>query len=218
MTDLVPSEAYENVNMQKYDDDIFDEVSSSAKYLPRLQLCTARTDVVTDGLINPNHYGLVKDKNNVEDLGEELDVLVLAWRPKALEMGEEVLAVFDVSNPEFQRIRELSGESDSGCMFGPEFLVWIPENQSFATLFMGSASARREAKNVKALMGKAATLTSQKVENKKYKWQAVLCKPLTTPIAPIPEAKDLTPVLKRFLDPAAVEVEKDESEDSDRDR
>jgi len=216
------AELEKNVKLDKYDDTNFEMVASSSKFLPRLQLCTSRTEAVEDGLISANHYGIVKGKKNIVDAGEEVDCLVVSWRPKALELGAETVSCYDPAHPEFQRIQERAdNEKESGCMYGPEFLLWLPECSEFVTFFMGSISSRNEAKSLKALMRNSATLKSQKIETKKYKWFAPLCVPHNLPISPMPGAGQFEKVVNTFLNPT-VSVEKasdeDESDEAGRDR
>jgi len=216
------AELEKNVQLDKFSDDAFNMVATPSKFLPRLQLCTSRTEAVGDGLITANHYGIVKGKKNIVDAGEEVDCLVVSWRPKALELGAETVSCYNPQHPEFQRIQERAdNESESGCMYGPEFLLWLPDQTEFVTFFMGSISARNEAKSLKALMRNSATLKSQKIETKKYKWFAPLCVPHNLPISPMPDMGLFEKVCEGFLNPV-VDVEKvseeEEETEAGRDR
>lgn len=206
MTDgqLVPTEALGG-DVQKFDDKIFDSVAKVGDYLPRIQLMSSNSALCKKGEFPVNHYALIQDKNH-DDLGPDVDILVIAWRPKAMEIAEQVLAIYDTENQEFTRIAEKSEEQDSGCMYGPEFLIYIASRQKFATFFMGSKSARRESPNLKAQMHKAATLKSRLIETKKYTWQSPQITPCTTPFD-IPETDEIKEKLKKFNNPPVTEVE-----------
>jgi hypothetical protein len=199
-------------DLQKFDDESFLAATKAGDYLPRLQLMTSTSDKCKAGDFPVNHYAIVRDQN-YSDLGETVDVLVVTWRPKALEIDEELISVFDPEHEEFKRISEKSFEKDSGCMFGPEFLVWIPVIKEFATFFMGSKSARREAPNVKARLQKAATLKSRLVDppRSRYKWQTPVVTQCSTPID-LPDHEELTKQVDKFNNPPITQVERAEEE------
>ena len=201
---LIPADAVGGA-LQKFDDEAFKSTTKSGDYLPRLQLMTAASKQCKNGDFTINHYALIRDQN-FQDLGEAVDILLVTWRPKALEIGDEVISVFKPDHPEFQRIQEKSGEKDSGCMYGPEFLVYIPQVKEFATFFCGSKSSRREAPNVKALMRKAATLKSRYVETKKYQWYTPAVTPCSTPFE-APNMEQLAKIVEKFNNPPETTVE-----------
>lgn len=194
----------EITGMQKYDDKAFDSMSGSS-YLPRLQLMTASSDKCKTGEFPINHYASVSGQS-YQDLGSETDILVIAWRPKALKMGDDIVACYDPESEVFRKIQLESEIKDSGCMYGPEFLVYVPAVKKFATFFLGSKSARREGNNVRARTGKAATLKSRLVEWKSYKWQAPECKPCNTPFD-LPSTEDIKEQVEKFNNPPQQVVE-----------
>lgn len=202
-TALVKNEA---LPPQVYNEEDFLLSTKSGDWLPRLQLMTSNSDICKEGKFPVNHYSLIQSQNN-RDMGTDVDVLVIAWRPKAIEMGDEVITVFDTKHPEFIRIQEKSTEQNSGCMFGPEFLVYIPTIKEFATFFMGSKSTRREAPGVKARMLKGGTLKSHLVKTAKFTWQVPICVPCTTPFE-IPEENEIKEQATKFLNPPATTIEK----------
>lgn len=210
--EMIPVVAGEN-GLVKYDDEAFDIASKAGDYLPRLQLLTSNSEKCKDGSFPVNHYALVNG-SNLTDLGDSVDVLVITWRPKAIEMGDEIITVYDPTDAEFERIQVKSDEKDSGCMFGIEFLVWCAGAKQFATFFMGGKSSRREAPNVKALLRKAATLKSHLIEGKKYKWQSpcvTVCSTLFDP----PSLEALKKEVDKFNNPPANVVEAADAAEAD---
>jgi len=185
--------------------------------LPRLQLLTANSDKCKSGDFPINHYALVQGQT-FTDLSESVDILVIAWRPKAMEIGDEIITCYKHDEPEFKRIQEKSDEKDSGCMFGPEFLIWIPTIKKFATFFMGSKSSRREAPNVKAKMRSAATLKSHEIKTKKFTWWAPAVTACSTPFD-MPDDAPLKEEYEKFMNPPVTEVESaDEAEKASTER
>jgi len=197
----------------KYSDEDFDATASGGGYLARLQLLTSNSKKCKSGEFPTNHYALIQDQKH-DDLGKNVDILVVAWRPKALETGENIISAYDPNDAEFQRIQEKSFQANSGCMFGPEFLVWIPSAGKFASFFMGTKSSRREAGNVKARLTKAATLGSKLCKNKSYEWFAPESSACSTPFA-MPARDELMETLEKFNNPPKSEIEGvEEAEDS----
>jgi len=212
--ELIPVDAIQSENsVVKHDDDAFSLATKTGDWLPRLQLMTSNSEKCKDGSFPVNNYALV-DGSNFTDLGQSVDVLVITWRPKAIEMGEEIITVYDPKNPLFEKIQLKSDEKDSGCMFGIEFLVWVAAQKQFATFFMGSKSSRREAPNVKALLRKAATLKSHLIEGKKYKWQSPCVTPCSTPFD-TPEIDALKEEVNKFNNPPETDVQTVDAAEAD---
>jgi hypothetical protein len=119
-------------------DSIFDALSKVGDFLPRLQLVGSSSDLAKEGTIQQGNYALIGGKDSVTDLGKSVDTLVLAWRPKALDMSdmEHILSSYDFESSLFKDIASKADVKDSGCMFGVEFLMWISSVQKFGTFFM----------------------------------------------------------------------------------
>lgn len=202
----------------KYDDDAFSKMASTG-FLPRLQLMTSNSEACKSGEFPTNHYAQVNDSQNL-DLGKSVDCLILSWRPKALDMnGEDIVASFDPESDSYADIQKRSEEPNSGCMWGPEFLVYIPQTKAFATFFMGSKSARRVAPAVKGLMYKAATLDSKKVETTKFTWFVPDVTPCQSPFD-APDMDEIKEQVEKFQNPPepAVEVAGDDDGEDGSDR
>lgn len=208
-TAVVPAniqEALARANQQA-NSQAFDKVAKAGDWLPRLQLIGGNSGLCQDGTVKIGCYALITSSEIVTDIGKNIDMLVLTWRPKALDTTvEPPLSVFDVNDPRFKVIEDKSGIKDSGCMYGPEFLVWLPAQQKFATFFLGSPTGRREAVKLKPLIGSAATLTSKLIETDKYKWHGPVVTACSVPLTP-PDLETLNKELERFLNPPKSQVE-----------
>lgn len=190
-------------------DETFLTIASGAGFLPRLQLYGANSGDCKRGKIGMGRYGLVRVKDQIEDLTAVCNCLPLSWRPMALRIdGDEITAVYNPQNPEFQKIQEESEEKDTGCMFGPQFLLWLPDATppTFATFFCMNKTMRREAPNLKGLIGRAATLKSTLIESKKYQWHGPVVVPCSTPFQ-LPPQDEMRRVLDQFCNPKETEVE-----------
>ena len=208
---LVP--VHELGMVSKYStDDAFNQLAGSASFLPRVMLMGGNSKLVQTGDMTPGCYALIKGSNdNFVDLGREFNFLALAWRPKAMDVSdtEDVVSVYDNESEDFKAIVVKSATSDSGCMYGPEFLIWVPE-QGFATFFMSSKTSRREAPNLLpiAKIGGAATLKSQLIKTKKFNWHGPVVTSCTEPFAALPDAEEVSLQLKAFNNPPERQVEK----------
>jgi len=182
-------------------------VASSSVFLPRIQLYGGNSEACKEGKIGIGQYGLVRGKDDLEVLGAEVDVLVLVGRAKALQIGEQIITVYDHNDPVFKEIANQSETKDSGAMFGPEYLFWVPQADTFATFFMSSKTARREAKAVHALIGFAATLKAQYIKTEKYSWHGPKIVKAVSPTFDVPDAESLKEEIHKFRNPPQSRVE-----------
>ncbi len=164
-TDLAVYDPAQLPSTEKDGDD-FDGLSSSDNFLKRLQLY-GKGKAIDQGLIGPGHFGipLGKDKSGkekIEDLGESVDVLIFARRPKAIDLSDtaNLIIVYNRGNPEFSRIEEASATKDSGCMYGTAYLVYERNTKAWYELFFGTKSARKRNDEMAANM----TLTQDKID------------------------------------------------------
>jgi hypothetical protein len=207
MSDLVAYDATEEMlpSVPNPYDENYSAVVSGSAFLPRLQLFIANSEMVKNDKIPMNHYGLVSGKDNVDDMGKEVDVLILSWRPRALDASDKsnIRASSDVPSDLFKEIMEKSKETNSGCMYGPEYLIWVPLREKFATVLFGSVSARNEARNVHPLIGKPCTFKSRLIKTPKYSWQSMIVIPCSTPFM-IPEKDVIQEIVEEFLAPKEI--------------
>jgi hypothetical protein len=200
----------QSAQVAKYvNDDLFDRFVST--YLPRLQLFDSNSNDVKTRQIPIGHYGL-KNANTLIDLGDTISIFICSMRFKALDLNDGVKSFFNPNSAEFLRVKATSEGQNTGCLCGPEFLVYVPDMQKFATFFMSSKTMRREAPNVKALLGKACTLRTHLIEKKPYTWYGPQATPCTTPLS-LPAGDRLNQELETFNNPPEQVVEEiDEAE------
>ncbi|MCP4279591.1 MAG: hypothetical protein GY776_06235 [Alteromonas sp.] len=174
----------------------FDEMSSGG-FMPRIQLMTSNSAECKAGEFPINHYALVK--SDKEDLGKNVDMVPVAWRATALQSTDDgFLTSHDKNSSLFQHLIAQTKVEDSGAMYGPEFLLWIPSKKEFVTFLCGTKTARNMAASVKGLIGKPATLTSEKIETAKYTWMGPKCGACATPITAVPTPEDVNDAVEKF--------------------
>lgn len=189
-------------------DDDFNKLSSAGAFLPRLMLMGTNSTLVQEDKIKAGAYGLVRSKESCEDLTKEVPVLPLSWRSKAMKItNDEVISVFDRKNPLFDKIAEESETPDSGCMYGPEFLLWIPSAKSFATFYCSSKTSRREALNIRNQIGKPTLMKSQLIKGKKFNWWGPVVTTYSGILSVLPTVEEITEEVTKFNNPAESEKE-----------
>jgi hypothetical protein len=208
-TELAVIEGDDNtpaVLVNPHDEKMFDEVSASGKWLPRIQLFGGNSGEVKEGKIPMAHWGFVITKANLLDLGTDFDFMPLLWRPKAMELGEQIISCYKPKTEIFERIQAQSEIQDSGCMYGPEYLVWVPSLKRFGTLFLSTKTARKAAPSLQQLMLRPATAKSEFIKTKKYSWHGPVFTKCSTPFD-LPPEEDSIDEQKKFLSPPESEVE-----------
>jgi len=130
----------------------FMEISSASQFLPRIQLFGSNNAVVKQGTFPAGHYGLSTAKDTIENLGKEFNCIPYKVRAKAVDFRDRknIVQVFDKNSEAFADIKERSKVKDSDCMYGPEFLVWLPDQERFATFFFNNPTMRNAAPHLYA--------------------------------------------------------------------
>lgn len=223
-TALVPVDFVEQLPSTQIGSDAdFDAIAKSSDFLLRLQLFT-KGKAVNKKLVGPGNYGIPVTDEEVTDLGDEIDILPLARRPKAIDLKdtENIVAVYDISDPEFKRIQTQSAQKESGCMYGPSFLVFERSTGQFLEFFCGTKSARTEAKRIfpylplsQAMIdanpalantgaephnAKPVTMKSRLVEKGQWSWHVPVAVKCSTPFTSLPSAEVIVKEITKFLD------------------
>lgn len=189
-------------------DSVFGEIASSASFLPRIMLMQSGSEPVKEGKAQQGHHYLIEGKDQLTDLSREAALIPLGWRPKAMDMSnlEQIITVYNHTDPEFARIMAKSEEPNSNCMYGPEYLVWVPDLKKFATYFMSSKTSRRAAPQLKALIGRRATLKSELIRAKKFSWFGPVITICSRELTP-PPLDEVNTQLEKFNNPPEKESE-----------
>lgn len=199
--------AGEAAAMQKFDEKDFGLVASVGDWLPYLMIGTANSDPVNSGKLPLAHFAVISNKE-LTDFGKTVHCWALGWRPKAMDFtGDMPLSFFDPKSEIFNKIKTESFVANSSKMYGPEYLMYIP-GYGFCTLFMGSKTARNEAKNIQAALpnpkeGKNAqpiTLTGKFIDNGTYKWWAIVAAVSKQEIE-TPDPEEFKEQITKFLNP-----------------
>lgn len=197
------------------DDAAFASKAKTVGFLPTLKLFNSSAKAVKQNKIPMAHYGLVKNKDNIEDLGSNLDVIPVTHRFKAVEkVGDSYYSYYDDTSEAFKRTEATAAKDrQSGCMAGIEFLFWLPEASCFVLWYASTTSTLNIAKQVKAMYLKGVTLGVEYIETKKFSWHAPTIKACSTQLN-VPSQDDLDAELNKFRNPKEAEFEVDTEGDA----
>lgn len=207
-------------------------VSTSGGFLPRLQVVGQSSKIVAEAKEGAKigTFAFVKTNDNFVTLGPEVEYLALTLRSKAMIIpdGANPIAYYDVNSDEFKKVRAKADEGGmNGNMYGSEFLIWLPSQDSFGTFYCSNKTLRRIAPDIIQLMKsgggiKPASIRSRTkmIKGEKYTWWGCDIFANNT-LMPPPTATDWVEQVKeqvsRFRNPPKSEVEPVEA-GSDRPR
>ena len=198
-TSLVPVNLEQLPSTQIGSDEVFADLAKSADYIGRLQLFT-KGKAINKKLVGPGNYGIPESDEEVIDLGDTIDIIPLARRPKAIDMtdSEAIIVNYDPEANEFKRIAAQSLEKESHCMYGPSFLVYERSTGRFLEFFCGNKSSRSEAKKVYPYL----PLSQADIDAKASFWQRARYLPPIKIAAPASQPSDspadIAPMLDAF--------------------
>ena len=197
-------------------DEDFDAMASGSS-LPRVSLLTSNSQEVKDGVFPTNTYGL-KVGELLHELGKNIDMVICAYRLTAIDTSEGFCSSHDAKSDLFKDIMARADVPNSfgcGCIYGQEFLVWVPGHKTFATLLCGSKTARNMAAGIKAVVGEVATMGSKKIESPKYSWFAMTVAPSNAVVTETPSEEDYASHLEAFANDKGVAKELAEATETD---
>jgi hypothetical protein len=189
--------------------------------LLQLQLFSQARAVI-DGQVKAGHYGFTDEDGEIVDLGEVIDVLPLARRPKAIKFAKyRKIVRFNAKSVSFKRIASQAIDRPSRCMVGVSFLLLERSTCRVLEFYCGSRYTRREGRKLYPFLPltdkDAVTLRipSQKPHGpmpvtlkviakrkKKVTWyvpEVIACE---TPFTKIPEQKWINAEVAKFIAPS----------------
>lgn len=217
----------------QYSLDDFNLVAKTS-FLPRLQLCTAASEVVKNEQVSMNNFAIIPpQKADPIVLGKEVDVLLVNWRIHALDLSdrENIRSSFQPKSELFQEIKATADSKvpNNGCMYGPEYLIYVPQEKMWVTFFMGGETTRNEARNVHSFAYRKdpgeetakfhvtpITLKSRRIEGKNNTWWSPFATKCSTPFD-LPSTEECLSMQQEFLNTKEVTgLEKAEPEEITR--
>lgn len=179
------------------------EVSKGGDFLPRIQLVT-KGKYVDTGKIAPGRWGVPQPGGeDIVDLGATIDVVPFAARPKALDVSDKnaIISNYDLNSPEFQRIK--NAPKNTGCMWGPSFLVLERNTGRLYELFFGNASGRSEAGKLRPFLPNPnpspATLSIRYKKTPDYGWHVPVVTKCSEPFSNGPSGPEILAAISKFM-------------------
>ena len=146
------------------------------KFLPYIKIYSGNSGEVASGKMKVGCFGICKGKEDPIDIGKSILAIPIAWRPTAMNSNQSPPLVYhNKASESFQTImKRAMADSNSGNMYGPEFLLWL-DGHGFVTFFHGSKTARNAATAFHALLPtdgslKVGIMTSEMIKNDQYTW------------------------------------------------
>jgi hypothetical protein len=216
--------------------DIFQAVAKSGSFLERVQLYT-KGNAIDNGLIAPGRYGVPRGDDVIQDLGNEMDILPVCCRVKALNMQDRdnIITNYDSTSEAFRAIKELGDKPNSNCMYGPTFLVFERSSGQFYEFFCGTSSTRKEAPKIGYYLPKSAadaetlsrtlsrpvstspevcTLKVKYIKKPTYGWHVPVCVPCSSPMTNLPSREVILEEIAKFMAMKSTEAEVVAAEDA----
>lgn len=193
-----------------------DAMTSSSSFLQRMQLYSKGKSGASGTIIEGGHFGIPKSSDDILDLGKSVDLLVIARKAKAIDMSDtdNIIVSNSPADAEFKRIVDLADNTrDSGCAYGPTYLVYERSTSSFYELFMGNKSGRYASAKINEFLPSVVdgtptfptmTLASEYITKGKWNWFAPKPSAGLTAID-LPSADVLKSEIERFMKPEGEE-------------
>lgn len=228
-TDLATLNQNFPMSVHTQDDKTWGDVVAAGSFLPYISLYGGNSNACKEGAIRIGHFGLVRQKDKIEDLTSSFNALAIAWRYKAMQIGDGIISNYNPKSDAFLTIKEKSEIKDSGCMYGIEFLFWVPElpARCFATYYCNSKTSRREAQNIRPFCPRPAnlqlitpefpngdpgqgpqplTLKTNLIKTEKYTWHGPVATQCSIQFA-LPTVEEIIEQATKFANPKESEVE-----------
>lgn len=178
----------------KYGDAATLQGMSGGDYLPRVQLCSSQSKVVKAQKAKDGDLIAVKGKEDIiRNFGSELNLVVLQWRPKAMHFTAEGknLSYYNPKSPKFQEIEKKADikPRPKNYLYGPEYLVYIPEIDLLASFHFNNPTMRLRASEMAAFIGRAATVSVVDISSGGNDWKGPSIAACTIPLN-LPAAAD----------------------------
>jgi len=195
-------------------DDKTMERMSAGSFLPRIMILQglSRMCAGRDAKAKPGDIVLVRGKDSlIRNYGDLMPMFVIQRRAKALifDPAGKGRSFFDPTKKEFSDIEAKASMKPrpKGYLFGPEYLVYVPDVDQLATFFFSTPTMRNRATEMSAQRGLPTIVKSVFIESGGNQWYGPEPEYANSPIGlPEGEAWDalmvrIKPTLESFANP-----------------
>ncbi len=170
----------------------------SNDYLPYITVTQALSGTVDEGIATSGD--LVLESAGVATVlakkGVPLNIVFCYAHPKAVRLSDMATS-FDVNSSLYKELAAIGGKFGSGVMIGPEYLVYLPDQQKFAVWHFNSKTLARLVSTAETFKGKSAIVKTKLIESKGYKWYGPELSESVTPHTPFAR-EELEAANKKF--------------------
>lgn len=193
-----------------------EELQSESSFLPFMRLIQGDNNKYKEPPyeFKDGDFSLHPNKNDAINLGREIDIMFVTWRPLAMDFtGVKPRGTTDRHSDEFKQWRERAESKDedvkSGYGWGYEALCWLPEEGIFATFWFNTPSLRRfgryellGTKTQAPLLRQKLTIWAERIvdeqETKTYRYWVIKHAPCNSAFASMPDMDTLNEVTESF--------------------
>jgi hypothetical protein len=227
MNALVPANVFGGLTTSTGSDADYAKYAEKKGFLQPLMFSSKGKAFESGKYIPPGNY-FVKDGEDAKDLGNSIDVIVLARGRKAIDYSnrDALVVCHDANSQEYQRIEAESGEKESKCMEGPRYLMVERATGQFYELFCASAGLKKASvllngflPTAEAGITGAATLSAQFRKTAYGTQHDPVVNPCSTPFALLPSEERMVEEITKFItakDSDGKTVAKDKAPQRDR--
>jgi hypothetical protein len=142
------------------------------EYLDRVSLQHGVSAAVTEGTAKAGDILLGKETN----LGDDVVMLVIGWRPHAIEFDEDGVAAesFDRKDPEYVRIAAAGFKQ--GYYYGPDYLCYFPDFEKFGSWHFSRTNRKQGVALAKWIEGPIRVWSENK-KGKKATYKVLVAEP-----------------------------------------
>lgn len=119
---------------------------SRPKYLQQLKFASGSSPLITEKVLEQGDFFIYRGQSDVEGLGNNINLLFLGSKPKALDTSDRgnIVESNDMNSAVYKDIKALSTVKDSQCMEGMSYLVFEESTRMCFEFFFMSVSLSRE--------------------------------------------------------------------------
>lgn len=203
-----------NVGTLTTTDAQFEKLAEGTNYLKQIDLFS-KGKMVDKRKVQGGDFGIILGKDDVQKLGETIDLIILARRAKAMKFGgEKPISNFILESETFQQIKKDSFGKESQSIYGTSFLVIERTTGAMYEYYLHRKTHRPEAKNLAPFVvkagqpWKAVTLKSKYVEQGDFSWFVPIVLPCSTPFNNLPDQDEINAEYEKFMSPKSDELVK----------
>jgi len=157
----------------------------------------------------------LKQGTDLLNLGQEIEVFICDWRPKAMHSDKTrniIKAIHDHNDPEFEEFKAKAEEplpqgEPRTHYWGFEFLLYEGKTGKYMTLYCNNATLRRVAREKGfSYLHKKAIFSTKSISDKNRTWWGLVISPLSTPFDIPMNKEEAQEQIKNFKAATAVEL------------